>query len=60
MAGIGGVGSAAVQASLVQAADGDVETSAKLLNKSLDADKDLVNTLLPPPGSPSSKLDIKA
>ena len=60
MAGIGAVGSGAVQSALLQAAEEDPETTAKLLTKSLDADRDLVNTLLPPPGPSGSRLDIKA
>jgi hypothetical protein len=48
---------AAVEASLLQAAETDTAKSAKLLKKVMDADKDMINTLLPPP---SGMLDIKA
>jgi hypothetical protein len=43
-------GSAATEAMLVRAAEADPSTSAKLLKKSMDMDKNLVSTLLPDPG----------
>jgi hypothetical protein len=49
---------AATEALLPRAAEDDTEKSAKLLKKALNADKDLVATLLPPPDS--NRLDIRA
>jgi hypothetical protein len=63
MSSIGAIGgSSAVQAALVRSADTDTEKAALLLKKSVQGDKDLVNTLLPPAsaGGDSGLLDIKA
>lgn len=48
---------AAVQASLVRAAEDSTAQSAMLLKKALNSDRDLVATLLPPT---SGMLDIRA
>lgn len=58
MNGIGSVGS--TDAMLVSAAEEDTAKSATLLKKTMKAEADMVSTLLPPPGSPGSRLDIKA
>jgi hypothetical protein len=47
----------AAEASLLQAAETDTAKSAKLLKKVMDADKNMIETLLPPP---AGLLDIKA
>ena len=58
---MGAIGaSGAVDSALVRAAEDDTEKSAILLKKSLAAEKDLVDTLLPSPGQPGSKLNIQA
>lgn len=54
---INGVSNAA-EASLLRAAESNVEVAAKLLKKALDTDKDIVQTLLSP--NNSSRLDIRA
>ena len=51
--------SAGLLAGLVNAADQSPAVAAKLLKKATDADKDLVNTLLPVPPPPGS-VDIRA
>ncbi|HXG25134.1 MAG TPA: hypothetical protein VNJ09_11305 [Chthonomonadales bacterium] len=48
----------AVEASLLRAAESNVEVAAKLLKKALDTDKNTVQTLLSP--NNSSRLDIRA
>jgi hypothetical protein len=58
MDGIGSVGS--TDAMLASAAETDTDKSVKLLKKSMQAEEDMVSTLLPPPGSPGGRLDIKA
>jgi len=60
MGSIGAAGSGATQASLVAAAENDTEKSAKLLKKSMAADQDLVNTLLPSPNGAGGQLNILA
>jgi hypothetical protein len=60
MGSIGATGSGATQASLVAAAENDTEKTAKLLKKSLSADQDLVNTLLPTSGGAGGQLNILA
>lgn len=47
-----------VEASLLRAAESNVEVAAKLLKKALDTDKDAVQTLLSP--NNGSRLDIRA
>lgn len=61
MDSVGGVSNmAAVEASLVQSADNDTDKSAKLLKKAMQADKDVVDKLLPAPGEPGSSLNVEA
>jgi len=58
MAEVGAISNtSAVQAALLQAADTDTAKSATLLKKAVQADKDLVDTLLPADGH---TLDVKA
>lgn len=58
MDGIGSVG--ATDAMLVRAAEDDTAKAVTLLKKSMQAEKDMVSTLLPTPGSPRSSIDIRA
>ncbi|HLK58471.1 MAG TPA: hypothetical protein VKU00_18020 [Chthonomonadaceae bacterium] len=59
MSSIGGV-TASVSAGLISQAEQNPGVAATLLNKALQADKDLVATLLPPTPSLSTGLDIRA
>lgn len=52
--------SAGTTASLLRSAEQNTGVAAKLLKKAVDADKDLVNTLLPLPGPNGGTLDIRA
>jgi hypothetical protein len=46
-------------ASVLRAAEKNPEVASKLLKKSMDMDRDMVNTLLPAP-PPSGGLDVQA
>ena len=50
---------ASVTSSLLRSADQNTEVAVSLLKKATDADKNLVNTLLPADG-PNGRLDVKA
>ena len=61
MASVGSVqsgGSAA--ASILANAEQNTGVAVALLKKTTDADKNLVNTLLPPQGEAGSRVDIRA
>ena len=58
MAAIGGV-TASVGVGLIAQAEQNVGTSASLLKKAVQADKDLVATLLPPPPA-NGGVDVRA
>ena len=61
MAAISSVGvSAAVTASIVNSAEQDTAVAAKLLKIATDADKNLVNTLLPTTGAANGGINIRA
>lgn len=62
MASVGSVqGGGSAAASLLAAADDNTAVVATLLKKTTEADKNLVNTLLPPTGATSGgRLDIRA
>ncbi|HLJ56270.1 MAG TPA: hypothetical protein VKT77_14610 [Chthonomonadaceae bacterium] len=61
MASVGPLQSSpATTGALVQAAEQNTAVAATLLKKTTDADKDLVNTLLPPGGAIGGRLDIRA
>lgn len=51
--------SSATSASLVRQAGEKIEVTAKLLKKAVDADRDLVQTLLPT-NPPAGGLDLRA
>lgn len=57
--GVGGL-TASVSAGLVRQADQNVAVQTSLLKKAINADKDLVSTLLPQPPASASGLDIRA
>jgi hypothetical protein len=52
--------SSAVTASLLRSAEQNPEVTISLLKKVNDADKNLVNTLLPASGVQNGRLDIQA
>lgn len=62
MASIGALqgSTAAVTASLLRSADQNTEVTVSLLKKVNDADKNLVNTLLPAGGVQNGRLDLQA
>ena len=62
MANIGSLqgGGSSVTASLLRTADQNIEVAAALLKKTTDADKNLVNTLLPTSGGTTSRVNIGA
>ena len=61
MASVGALqSSSSVTASILASADQNTAVAATLIKKTTQADKDLVNTLLPAGGSSSGGLDIRA
>jgi hypothetical protein len=62
MADVGSIqsGGASATASILQAAEQNTAVAVALLKKTTDADKDLVNTLLPLPAAGPGGVDIRA
>ena len=58
MDGIGAAGS--TDAMLVRSAEDDTDKSVKLLKQSMKAEQQMVSTLLPMPGEPGSRLNVRA